>query len=638
MSDLRAQLQQAGQLAQAGRLGEAAEICESIVATDPEMAEAYLILGLGSAQAGDPDKAVRYLGDYVERRPADPNGWYNLGVVHQQGRRWEAAAEAFRQALDRAPRMIPAAINLAAMEQARGRPEAALEVLARQPAENAQVARALARHWSGQGQATRAVEALEKALESHPREPGLHDGLLEALIFAGELDRARTVLARARELLGNSPRLDLRQGQLLLAGGELRTAVEILEGVLEQAPGDPEAWSLAAAARSRVGRQADAIAAAREACRLAPSIPRYHFNLAALLSKRTDKADLQAGLAAAEACLALNPGHAPAAHCRGLIQAKLDDPDVATESLRQAVALAPENPTFGVDLGDHLTRLGALEHAAEVYREAAARSPEDPRPPRQLGINLIKSGSHEDALESLDEALRHAPVDQRAIAHRAVALQHLGRHDEAERYLGFKSHIRRTQVVPPRGFADIGTLNAALAEDIASHSLLRWEPVGLAARNGALTEELLADETPAIMGFGRRLREIIEQLRTTCQADPQDPFLQAIPGPDYELNVWATLVHGGGNIDTHIHEESWLSGAYYVELPSDLGRDEADPAGWIEFGRPHTDVPFAPDSYLELIRPEPGLLLLFPSYLFHRTIPHRSEDRRISISFDLVPT
>ncbi|HIO46624.1 TPA: hypothetical protein EYN23_04625, partial [Candidatus Poribacteria bacterium] len=37
------------------------------------------------------------------------------------------------------------------------------------------------------------------------------------------------------------------------------------------------------------------------------------------------------------------------------------------------------------------------------------------------------------------------------------------------------------------------------------------------------------------------------------------------------------------------------------------------------------------------VKPEPGLLLLFPSYYFHRTVPFKGCEKRISIAFDVEP-
>ena len=37
------------------------------------------------------------------------------------------------------------------------------------------------------------------------------------------------------------------------------------------------------------------------------------------------------------------------------------------------------------------------------------------------------------------------------------------------------------------------------------------------------------------------------------------------------------------------------------------------------------------------VRPEPGLLALFPSYMWHGTVPFGGEEPRLTIAFDIVP-
>ena len=47
--------------------------------------------------------------------------------------------------------------------------------------------------------------------------------------------------------------------------------------------------------------------------------------------------------------------------------------------------------------------------------------------------------------------------------------------------------------------------------------------------------------------------------------------------------------------------------------------------------------PEPPEDWIAVIRPQPGQLLLFPSYYYHRTLPFEGAGERISISFDLAP-
>ena len=59
--------------------------------------------------------------------------------------------------------------------------------------------------------------------------------------------------------------------------------------------------------------------------------------------------------------------------------------------------------------------------------------------------------------------------------------------------------------------------------------------------------------------------------------------------------------------------------------------------GWIEFGRPLRELTGSLEPEVETILPEEGMLVLFPSYFYHQTIPFESTEQRISIAFDAVP-
>ena len=103
------------------------------------------------------------------------------------------------------------------------------------------------------------------------------------------------------------------------------------------------------------------------------------------------------------------------------------------------------------------------------------------------------------------------------------------------------------------------------------------------------------------------------------------------------IAAWAILTEEERYHGWHIHQAGWISGVYYVEVP-DIDRERDERAGVIEFG----PYPFAGDDdplrpYRWLVRPEPGLLVLFPSYFGHRTWPTGLPDTRICVAFDVRP-
>jgi uncharacterized protein (TIGR02466 family) len=94
---------------------------------------------------------------------------------------------------------------------------------------------------------------------------------------------------------------------------------------------------------------------------------------------------------------------------------------------------------------------------------------------------------------------------------------------------------------------------------------------------------------------------------------------------------------GGGHQAPHIHPEAWLSGVYYPLVPEAIRSDEGG-QGWLAFDEPDRHFPRSDEAPTLRVRPTEGLLVLFPSYLFHRTIPFSGEGARISIAFDVIPS
>lgn len=116
--------------------------------------------------------------------------------------------------------------------------------------------------------------------------------------------------------------------------------------------------------------------------------------------------------------------------------------------------------------------------------------------------------------------------------------------------------------------------------------------------------------------------------------------------PDWVTQAWAN-VNGPGDANiAHYHAGSFWSGAYYVAD----GGCAADPSlgGAFEMIDPRGAAPamYAPTLRFagedgqsagsgETILPKPGLLFLFPSWLYHQVRPYRGAELRISIAFNL---
>ena len=104
---------------------------------------------------------------------------------------------------------------------------------------------------------------------------------------------------------------------------------------------------------------------------------------------------------------------------------------------------------------------------------------------------------------------------------------------------------------------------------------------------------------------------------------------------EYSLTVWAVEMNAGGHQMPHIHPSGFLSGVYYPQLPQQV-TDPGDTNGFIEFFQAPEQFKLHHQPRLQLFPPEEGVMYLFPSAYFHRTIPFTGEGTRISVAFDLV--
>lgn len=115
------------------------------------------------------------------------------------------------------------------------------------------------------------------------------------------------------------------------------------------------------------------------------------------------------------------------------------------------------------------------------------------------------------------------------------------------------------------------------------------------------------------------------------------PFAAGRPSAT-RLSVWGVAMRESGHQVAHIHPAAWLSGVYYPRVPESVRPGDPEQRGWIEFGRPPEDVFTRREPAVHAICPTEGLLVLFPAYLYHRTIPLAGDAHRISIAFDVLPS
>lgn len=103
------------------------------------------------------------------------------------------------------------------------------------------------------------------------------------------------------------------------------------------------------------------------------------------------------------------------------------------------------------------------------------------------------------------------------------------------------------------------------------------------------------------------------------------------------LNMWTTIYPTGCWVPEHNHSNSHLSGVFYVKAPKNCGDIVFHDPSWVAktmcINNSALSFPAVQTKHPQT--PEPGMMILFPSWLPHRTMPNGSQEDRIIISFNL---
>jgi len=551
-----------------------------------------------------------------------------------------------RKAQERVRRRLAEAERALAENRARDALDAASAVMRdrpRLPAARLYAGFALLR----MGDRAPGLRFVEEAAELAPRDAGVQLAVGQAFAELGRPADAEACFRRACTVAPREfpPRFALavmleRRGMAEEAEEAYRLAVEIRP---EAAP----AWVGLGNAERAQGRSEEALASYRRATEAEPNHAPGWNNLGNLEREIGRLADAEAAYRTA---VEHAPGYVSGWSNLASLLGQAGRYGEEVEAWRKASALAPRDVDVWSDLGTALERAGRPGEAIPALERAiACVTPDHPRVISLLGrlhaalaVARLRAGGGDDggaaALAACDAWLARRPGDATGLAAKAILLNHVGREDESRAIADTERLARRFRIDPAPDYPDLARFNDALARHVAGHPSLAWSPPHNATRDGMHSGELVTEPGGPAAVLKARILDCIEHYAAeVAHRDPDHLVVRSRP-PATTMRMWGVVMHAGGHQIPHIHPAAWLSGVYYPDVPDFVSEEDPDHRGWIEFGRPpeesFTDLKPMP---VEAIRPEEGLLIIFPAWFYHRTIPFPAAARRISVAFDFVP-
>lgn len=465
----------------------------------------------------------------------------------------------------------------------------------------------------------------------------------KALRAQGKLDAAGTILRKALTLSPGHASAWVDLGVVLRSLGRIDEALAALlraQGLLrERGIKQPEVQDMINGLLADAGRPAEALSGARQLVALHPDHAPAHETLSNLLWENgAELAPDEDPLGEFRAAARSQPGNRALqlAFARMLMMAKRADEALALlYPLRQR---EPGNALLDWFAADALDALQQHEQAGLLYA-AAARGELGARPEflNAHARHAFRTRRFDLAASCAEKVVQLDPQNQEGWSHLGTAWRLIG--DEREHWLcDYERLVGYAEIEPPPGFSNLSAFLQTLTATLDEMHTAKREPVNQSVHGGTQTAgQLFGRDNAVIRAAESALHAAVEDWLAALPDDADHPFLSRKQRSVDFVGSWSVKLKSSGHHSNHIHSKGWASSAFYVALPSSvLEPNRESRAGWIQFGQPLEDLRLDLPPR-RVIQPRPGYLALFPSWMWHGTVPFDARESRLTIAFDMQP-
>ncbi len=483
------------------------------------------------------------------------------------------------------------------------------------------------------GRLDEARSRINSMLARAPDAPGVLHAHAVIMWQSSRQAEAVTSMKKAVECAPEPAPLFIQLAQMQHGTGDIDGALETLRTLARKAPDTPEPVINLSGLLIETGRIDDALEVLSAATKKFADVADIHFNLG-VVQKRLRQ--LTTAVASYQNAVRLSPDNPQFRLALGCAQIDVQDYAGALETLRPLAKQYPDHDEVVDRLGFALTQSGNPEDALEVYQRLVAKHPDSVMIKDRVMYNQMLLGQWQDAGKQCDTILNLDPGNVGTLGYRKIILDEIGDAPAGETLYDIDTWITHQVIQLPDDFKNLDDFNAQLADEILAASRDDQETPAISCHNGKIVADLKKCQGAAIAAFVTTINKTMASYVAQFHPPANTPWSDSKPD-DWKTYIWSTVLNDGGYQDSHMHPSAWLSGVYYVNLPESLGNGSDSHDGWLEFGAAPRRLSVSKPSETQMIKPEPGLIVFFPSYFHHRTVPFKSTDQRISIAFDLEP-
>ncbi|HAJ70466.1 MAG TPA: hypothetical protein DCO68_00140 [Methylophilaceae bacterium] len=473
-----------------------------------------------------------------------------------------------------------------------------------------------------QGHLSQAESLVKQLISKHPNVFMLHHILSLALDQQQKFAEAAISYQNALSIQPNTPDLLFNLAIVQTHLNKILEAEQTYRKAIALQPRFFEAHGNLGTLLQKQGKLDEAIASYQAGLGINPQDARGYFNLGTALR---DKGLLQEAINSYQSAIKLFPNYTDAYNNLGETLRDQGNMPEAVQHYQQALSLNPNHPAANYNMAEFLYLAKRYDEAIPYFERSQLDDWED-----CVLYCLYKSQQFDAFKQRRDLIITQKPHTAPFLAtlstHYSINFKQEDPYNFCKNGFDFVYHNAIPELAPNSPLLQ-SLLNDIHHADIAERKQARLT-------NGKQSAGNLFKRPEASFRALSELvkREFMRYRNKYAGADCE--LIKSFPTELEFTSSWFVKMQQGGHLNGHIHEIGWISGAVYLAMPS----TEEIREGAFEYGTHGDDYPQQHQDFpTQFIKPAVGEIVLFPSSLFHRTIPFNAKEERICVAFDLKP-
>ena len=597
MKDLTTLLKESISLLNKKEFSKARKTLKEAAKASPNNPDIWQLLGAAEKNIGDYTSAKESYQRSLALNGRQPQTLNNFGNLLFSRQEYSEAIEVYRRALDLSPNHPDALFNLANTYLKFGQPKT-------------------------------AITHFKKALNFYPDSSKIKLGLAEAFTDAEEIDLAHAIINAELEASSNNLSTLFKAGTLFRASQHWHMAIQCLEKALDLSPENATIMHHLASVYASNGDFEKAKDYFFKCTEIEPKNSEHHYWLNSLLWIDNDPNFLCSYKKAFEK----TPSEKFLLDYASFLQST-GDRKAALEKIEKFSKYEQLSVEATIKFSDILRQENRANDALALINDTLNVAPKNHAIIEEKARTLIEIGDIKSASDLMARVIKDKRPTQSQSCLQATTLK-LSNQDEYAKLTDYGRFVKTYSVPAPENYSSLASFLKDVKHALLKLHLAQKAPVEQSLRNGTQSFDcLFRYSDPIIQLLRSQIALCVSEHINRLPHIPNHPLCGQKQSSFKFTDSWSVQLKSGGHHKSHFHPRGWISSVLYIDVPAEIDQEGQ---GWLEFGVPDLNLASEVDGDY-YIKPEPGLLVLFPSYLWHGTRKFTSTSNRLTVAFDVVP-